>query len=146
MKVYKVPKGTPLELDLDSEILITKHILRIVQEENYIIHTYNICKDHVHLVLECTEKQRDGIVRKLKGKSALLFGKGVNPLVQSRKQRYADNTQFHLWGQKYYWREILSNREYNNVINYTLYNREKHHLPKSVYLEMLIQSFTIINT
>jgi len=57
-------------LNESQEVTVTRSIAEIVREDKLRILAYNICRDHVHLALVCEERDRDNIVRKLKGKSA----------------------------------------------------------------------------
>ncbi len=70
MKLYnkKRPQYSVM-LDGQQEIEVTKYICEIVTEDKLNIMSYNICSDHVHLILACKKSHRDNIVRKLKGKS-----------------------------------------------------------------------------
>ena len=66
-------------MDENDEIEITKYISEIVQEDMskqngndplYKILAYNICRDHIHMILQCTESERDDIVQKFKSVSS----------------------------------------------------------------------------
>lgn len=74
MKKYSKNKGLqPLVLNIRQEIEITSYISRIVKEDKLKLTAYNICADHIHLILFSDEIRRDNIVRKLKGKSTQLY-------------------------------------------------------------------------
>src|SRR5258706_9918374 len=74
MKKYGVGKNLrPVILTIDNEIEITKYISLIVKNDNLKILAYNICSDHVHLIIYCENNKRDTVVRKLKGKSTQLY-------------------------------------------------------------------------
>jgi len=60
---YKVKKGPALELNLVEEIELTKIFKNIIIENNYNCIAYNICKDHVHLILVCEEDTLTQIVK-----------------------------------------------------------------------------------
>lgn len=86
MKKFSRNKGLqPLVLDEKLEIEVTSYIAEIVIEDKYQIIAYNICGDHVHMIMYCEDKKRDNIIRKLKGKSAQKF-----------KQKRKIETPFHL--------------------------------------------------
>ena len=74
MKQFNADKGLqPLVLNISQEIEITKYISQIVKKDDKKLLKYNICKDHVHIILICEEEKRDNIVRKLKGKSTQFY-------------------------------------------------------------------------
>ncbi len=128
---YGIWPGEPVLLDSESELFITITIARIVNHKGYRVHAYNICRDHVHLIIECAEKELPGIIRLLKGKSAQRykeycgFTRGGNP--------------FHLWTQKYGRENITSDEHYYNAVHYVVNNREKHGLPDNEGLRMVIR-------
>ncbi len=79
MKKYSKNKGLqPLVLNIKQEIEITSYISKIVNEDGLKITAYNICADHIHLILFSDEIKRDNIVRKLKGKSTQLYKENRN--------------------------------------------------------------------
>ena len=90
MMEFGVKVGEPVILNDEKEVEITRYIAQIVKEDRLRIVAYNICRDHVHMVLVCAEEQRDNIVRKLKGKSTQLY-----------KQNHNISGKFSLWAQKY---------------------------------------------
>ena len=67
---YKVEKKEGIRLDLESEVYISKCIAEIIQNDKIVCHAYNICGDHVHMIIECRAEELEGIVRKLKSNSA----------------------------------------------------------------------------
>lgn len=75
MIAYKVKKGEPLEFNLEDEIAMTKIMRDIILEKGYNCIAYNICKDHVHLILVCEYSDLANIVKTIKGKSAYLFNR-----------------------------------------------------------------------
>ena len=124
---YRVKRGEPLLLNSDEEVEITQFIRDIVVENGYVLLAYNICSDHVHLILVCEDDKRDAIVGHLKGKTVHLY-----------KQAHGIETTFHLWGQKYGHREIRDDRQLYNTIEYIRYNRRKHNLPVNRRLRPLV--------
>ncbi len=48
-------KGKPIYLSLEEEIALTEIIGNIIKENGYLCLEYNICKDHVHLLLVCEQ-------------------------------------------------------------------------------------------
>lgn len=129
MVQFGVERGEPVVLSGDDEIEITKYILQIVQEEKLRILNYNICRDHVHMLLICDESKRDNIVRKLKGKSTQLY-----------KQNHGLKEEFHLWAQKYSCTFIESDKQMANTMEYIQHNREKHKLPRNKGLQPIVAS------
>ncbi len=130
---YKVKKGEPILLSEQQEIEITSYILQIIKEDNLKIFAYNICKDHIHILLLCEENKRDNIVRKLKGKSTQFYKKNNN--IQDK---------FSLWAQKYNCSYLEDNEEkLLNTIAYINNNREKHRLTINNGLQPIVQEMTI---
>ncbi len=139
MKQYKVEKGEWVYLDSEAELLITWYIADIVQADNIPVLAYNICADHVHILLVCMQEEIPDIVRRLKWKSAYMYNKGVNPLVEAEDPNYSDGTKYHLWAQKYHSEEIISDEQLANTIEYIENNREKHELPVNKGVHPLVQ-------
>ncbi len=67
------PIQEPTVLNESEEIEISEYIADIIREDKLRVLGYNICQDHVHLVLVCEEHERDKIVQKLKAVSARKF-------------------------------------------------------------------------
>ena len=66
MKKYNVKKGPPINLNLPQEIELTKIIGDIILESGFNCMAYNVCKDHVHMVLVCEFKELSKQVQKIK--------------------------------------------------------------------------------
>ncbi|MBN2411711.1 transposase [candidate division KSB1 bacterium] len=132
MITYQVKRQSPLILDTDDEREITSIIAQIVNEDNLQILAYNICKDHIHLILLCHEEEISNIVRKLKGKSTQLY-----------KQRHNIQEIFHLWAQKFSCTVIEDEEQLVNSIEYVKYNRLKHALTDDKKLKQLIECMII---
>ncbi|MCB0703585.1 MAG: N-6 DNA methylase, partial [Ignavibacteriae bacterium] len=75
MMEYKVSKGNGVWLTDEMEVEITKTIIQIVEEDKLNVMAYNICGDHVHILLVCEEDEIPNIVRKMKSKSAIVCNK-----------------------------------------------------------------------
>lgn len=144
---YKVNKGVALELDLEQEILLTKIIAGIIIKNEYKCIAYNICKDHVHLILVCTYDELSEIVKIIKGKSSYLY-----------KRTNGNDRIAKLWSSKFFradldvWKlaSFFNKHGYaykdtylENAINYIINNRVKHQLPKSAILSRMIDSFVV---
>ena len=86
MMKHGIAKGQPVELNLEEEIQLTKIMGDIILEKGYKCLAYNICQDHVHLILVCEPEELSSIVSTIKGKSARVFNlwalesKGLKPL------------------------------------------------------------------
>jgi len=107
-------------LEAEDAIKVTEFISQFVIEDKYNCLAYNICNDHVHIVLVCEKAELDNIVGKLKGKSAQKF-KEFSGIPK-------DET-FHLWAQKFNKKPITSDEQLHATINYINNNRKKHALP-----------------
>lgn len=121
------PLALPTLLSIQDEIDITKYIVKISQDDALRILAYNICEDHMHLILVCEETERDNIIGKLKGKSTQLY-----------KQAHRIKSEFHLWAQKYNHSVILNETQLIQTIQYIHNNREKHLLTENKGLQPLV--------
>lgn len=127
---YKVEKWEWVYFDEKQEVLITWYIRDIVKEDNLKVLAYNICKDHIHMLLVCEENDLSNIIRKIKWKSS-----------QKYKQylRIDKDESFSLWAQKYNNSYIETDEKFTEVINYIENNRIKHELPLNKGLQPLVQ-------
>ncbi len=66
---YHLKTGDASWLSEEDEIIITEIIAEIVKEDNLNVVEYNICGDHMHLLLVCEEEELTKIVGKIKAKS-----------------------------------------------------------------------------
>jgi len=126
MKDYKVKKGESFRLDDELEVFVTKTIAEIVKEDDLNVPAYNICADHVHMILVCEPEELANIVRKLKGKSA----QKLKEHLEIPKEE-----KFHLWAQKFNRKLIEDDEALYNTWNYIIHNREKHELPENKKLQ-----------
>ncbi|NCS89900.1 MAG: hypothetical protein AUK34_08870 [Ignavibacteria bacterium CG2_30_36_16] len=62
--------GEPLWFDKEDEIIITETVRDIAIEDKLNVLEYNICGDHMHILLVCEEEELPKIVGKLKSVSA----------------------------------------------------------------------------
>ena len=177
-----VKTGKPVWLSEKEEIIVTQTIREIAEKDNLNIVAYNICGDHVHLLLVCEEKELPKIVQKLKSMSARACniamgrtvaakgehappkGQGISsatseqaatsepaPMSASHSVPHIGacsnakhapvipkrgKTQYHLWTQKFGQKEITSNEQLENTINYIKNNRKKHQLPENKELQI----------
>ncbi len=144
--------GEPVWLSDKEELIVSKTIADIVKADQLNILAYNICGDHTHLLLVCTEEELPKIVQKIKSMSAkacnIAMGRTIPGTVehapQSRKGKSTPlrgNTQFHLWTKKFGQKEIISTEQLNNTIEYIRTNRSKHELPENPKIEKLKKEF-----
>lgn len=121
-------------LEPEDEAIITKTISEIVVQHQLNLLQYNICKDHMHLVLVCEEEEVPVLMQQIKGKTARVHNssKGINPLVQKENDKAVP-----LWTQKFGCKEITTPEQLFNTIEYVKHNRIKHELaahPKATAL------------
>lgn len=73
MQKLGIAPGPVVEFDLKEEIELTKIIGNIITESGFECLGFNVCKDHVHMILVCTEKELSSTVQKIKSISSKLF-------------------------------------------------------------------------
>ncbi len=153
MKTYRVQKGPERRLSLKEEIILTGIISTIIKENDYKCLAYNICQDHVHMIIVCQEDALTSIVQKLKSVSSKLFHR--HPDVDPTVTKLHSNR---LWSQKFFRASLnewtlakLSNRPgelyqssyLSNAMAYIENNRSKHQLVKSDILEKIIKGIVV---
>ena len=150
MQKLNISSGNSRHLNLEDEIALTKIFRDLIVKNNYKCIAYNICGDHVHLLVVCEKQNLVNIIQKLKSISSKLFNR--LPLTQSYL-RNADKR--HLWSQKFYSAALdefkltssnmgLNNNRNSHLFNTILYinrNRQKHNLTISSELESIITEF-----
>jgi REP element-mobilizing transposase RayT len=109
-----------------DEMVIAETVFVLVKEQNLNILAFNVCKDHIHIVLVCEEEDVNEIVRKIKGRTAreVNLNNGIQPLVKEKGEK-----SIPLWTQKFGCKEIVDENQLVNTINYIKTNRAKHQLP-----------------
>lgn len=102
------------KLTPQEEVIITKEIITVAEEKQLNIMSYNICGDHIHLLLVCEEEELVTIVKHIKGRTARVHNsnKGINPLVQKENEKSVS-----LWTQKYGSKIIKDDKQLYNTIN-----------------------------
>ncbi len=65
-----VKVGEPVWLSEKEEIIVTETIAGIAENDKLNILAYNICRDHMHIILVCEEDEVPKIVQKIKSMSA----------------------------------------------------------------------------
>lgn len=145
------PFAEVIFLTKQEELLITQCILELVDELNLRIAAFNLCLDHMHILLICGKDEVSKIMHRIKGRTAKLCNehrarvrsKGINPLESSFPEETTvlkdGSTPF--WSQKFYSKPILTEEHYWNTLNYIENNKVKHQLPKNPELELLVQLF-----
>lgn len=110
----------------NDEMVIAETVAVLVKEQNLNVLAFNVCKDHIHIVLVCEEEELDEIVRKIKGRTAreVNISNGIKPLVQEKNEK-----SIPLWTQKFGCKEIVDENQLANTIQYIKTNRTKHNLP-----------------
>lgn len=155
-----IEKGDPIEFSLEQEIALTEIIGKIVTDNKYQCIAYNICKDHVHIILVCTYEELTKQVQKIKAVSSKLYHRIPMEHVPLKEgtHRKGNKTYTPLWSQKFFrvnldvWKlhtesDSIGYRQgethLNNALSYIYYNRIKHKLPTSDKLQSIIDSFVI---
>ena len=93
---YHIKKEMGILLDEKSEMKITEIIAGIVREKNYTVYTYNICRDHVHMLIGIAPHiSVSRAVQYLKGKSS---HKLLSEYARLRKRYWGQ----HLWARGYW--------------------------------------------
>lgn len=151
---YNVKRGTPEYLLPNEEDKLFEIIAEHIKENNLKVLALNICADHLHICLVCIPESLTTIVGKLKSMSARAFNiwRGITvPSENNEVERYTaeprghaplantaplpvplrGKTQNSLWAQKFNRKEIETEQQLWNVINYVTNNRNKHNLPPS---------------
>jgi REP element-mobilizing transposase RayT len=126
---YHIKKEAGIRLDEKAERKVTEIIAGIVLDKKYTVYAYNICRDHVHMVIECEENKVSDMVRQIKGKSSQLYKEYLGKV---------SHNPFHLWAQKFNKWVVQSDEQLRNTIEYIMNNREKHGLPENKGLQPLV--------
>ena len=126
---YKAKRNEGIRLDENAEIMITKIISDIVNKYQFKIFAYNICQDHIHMIIESDLHRLSDTVKILKGLSAVNYKDiiGIH-----RKESY------HLWAQKYNKWRIETDVQFRNTMSYIICNRQKHMLSENKGLKPLV--------
>jgi len=111
----------------ENDLLITQIIAKIVKDDKLNLLAYNICADHIHLLLACNIDEVPKIMQTIKGKTSFIYKgsyKGFKPLANREKNKP-------LWQQKYSApKEITTEEQLQNTLRYIQKNRSKHELPE----------------
>lgn len=134
---HPIVAGDVIILDEEMEKEITAYILEIVKENQLGVLAYNICRDHVHMVILCEENKLSETIRKLKGKSTHLY-----------KQKHNIANEFHLWAQKFN-ASVIEGKQgvvqplLFKAIEYVVYNRQKHNLKEIKEIQKLVENMVV---
>ncbi|MBT3382290.1 MAG: N-6 DNA methylase [Prolixibacteraceae bacterium] len=148
-------------LSENDEVVITEIIAEIIKDDKLNVVEYNICGDHLHLLLVCEKNELTKIVGKIKAVSGRRYNiekgitipaatssttRGYVPLsvtdtdtdigIGTGKKKYNS-----LWTQKFGKSKIKDHNYLNNAIEYIRNNRTKHELPKSIRIEKIKEKF-----
>ncbi len=158
-----VKLGDPVWLGEKEELIVTETIAGIAREDNLNIIEYNVCGDHMHLILVCEESEVSKIVGKLKSMSAracnIAMGRTIpkpDSMATATTRRHASlsiengsetgagrgETWAQLWTQKFGCKEIRTDEQMQHTIAYIRNNRIKHELPQNKALQSLIEKMT----
>jgi REP element-mobilizing transposase RayT len=139
------------KLTAEEEVLIAEEVLGIVKEDKLKILAFNVCADHIHILLVCEEEDVPKILQKIKAKTARTVNihKGITiPSTREHASNHISGAplpqrgkkQNSLWTQKYGCKPITDETQLHNTINYIQHNRSKHNLPESQTLNKLIDN------
>ncbi len=143
-------------LDDKDSIIVTVTVRDIALEDNLNVVEYNVCGDHLHMLLVCEEEELTKIVGKIKSVTAKIrnrkrgyttatdAGTRACPLSDTNDEVETDRrgkTQHSLWKQKFRKSEIKDDEYLSNRINYIRNNRKKHELPEIKEIEKLKKEF-----
>lgn len=131
---YKIKKGEGIWLDEELEMVVAKALAEMITEDKLNVMTFNICGDHVHMLLVCEPEELQNIVRKLKGKSAQKTKEHLN---------VPKEETFHLWAQKFNRKALEDEEDLANVYSYITDNRIKHNLPINKGLQPLVSEVCV---
>ncbi|WP_085765921.1 Eco57I restriction-modification methylase domain-containing protein [Nonlabens spongiae] len=149
MKKYKVrenreagtnPYPNVIYFTPEDDLVITEAIKDVIKEKNLDVLAYNICADHIHLLLYCELEEIPEIIQFIKGRSSYALGKrnnlkGLKPLEIStplgNDKPAGSQKNKPLWSQKYSApKEVTTQEQLDNTLKYIRNNRLKHELPE----------------
>ncbi|MGB4270293.1 MAG: Eco57I restriction-modification methylase domain-containing protein, partial [Spirochaetota bacterium] len=144
----------PVLLDYEGRCYVAKLLADRIKEKGYIVVTYNVLDDHVHVLLVCNDNEVSKIVGDLKGYSSYMYGKNtgthgtthgtthgltrglvIRGLVahentHKAERNYPDGTISKLWAKGYNVKNITTDEHWRNSIEYINNNHLKHELPQ----------------
>jgi REP element-mobilizing transposase RayT len=126
MQRYKVKTGEPVWLDEEAEYKITTYFREIIKKYNIGCLAYNICGDHVHMLIVSKQEELPAVVRMLKSISAREYNISIGVTEVSKGPSQRVN---HLWARKYNSTLIAGKKQLQGIMEYIERNRDKHGLP-----------------
>lgn len=146
-----LPDVSYMSKEIEELIAIT--VSEIVNEEKLNIAAFNLCRDHMHILLVCAGDEVPNIMHKIKGRTSRvcnkwiannngnLHNKGINPLDGKHSTTKLKDGSTPFWTQKYGCNPIKTNEHYWNTVNYIEKNKVKHNLTNNPKLQTIIQCF-----
>ena len=160
------PYPEAIWLEPEDELHITQTVAEIVKKDGLNVLAFNICGDHLHLLLVCEEQEVPKIVGKIKAVSAKRYNRhkgktdtssstptptlttrGHVPLSDTPSDTRSDTRtekegekSVPLWTQKFGCKEITDHQQLENTVHYIEHNRAKHELPANKTLQKCIDS------
>lgn len=131
MDRYRVPHKEGFWMNEEAEVLIAGYIADVVKQQGYHVLAFNICGDHVHMLVVAEEAEVPEIMRKIKGKASQRFKEHLG---------IEKEEEFHLWAQKYSCTWIDGEDHLNNAITYNANNRQKHELRDNKGLQPIAEN------
>ena len=115
----------------EDDVQMTQIIADVAKEDQLNILAYNICGDHIHLLLVCAIEEIPAIMQKIKGRTSYFHKRGYKgPYKGLKPLEKVDGKNKPLWQQKYSPpKEVSSTEQLLNTLKYIQTNRNKHELP-----------------
>ena len=115
----------------EDDVQMTQIIADVAKEDQLNILAYNICGDHIHLLLVCAIEEIPAIMQKIKGRTSYFHKRGYKGHYKGLKPlEKVDGKNKPLWQQKYSPpKEVTTTEQLLNTLKYIQTNRNKHKLP-----------------
>ena len=115
----------------EDDVQMTQIIADVAKEDQLNILAYNICGDHIHLLLVCAIEEIPAIMQKIKGRTSYFHKRGYKGHYKGLKPlEKVDGKNKPLWQQKYSPpKEVTTTEQLLNTLKYIQTNRNKHELP-----------------
>jgi REP element-mobilizing transposase RayT len=141
MLACNIKLNNPIWISEENELLISNTILEIVVNDKLNILAYNICGDHIHIIIKCNKKELSKIVGKIKAITAKNYNVAnqITKICDESLNSKNNKTYNSLWTQKFGKNEITSRKQLSIAIKYVNNNREKHTLPVNKELNKIIE-------
>lgn len=141
------PKANAVWFTPEDELLITVWVCEIVDTSKLDVLAYNICGDHLHLLLVCKKEELSKNIAKIKAVTSRKYNIARGITVSTKRQlslpeKEVKKKHNSLWTQKFGCKEVKDEPQLWNTIDYIENNREKHGLsPLSETCINIIKSF-----